>query len=204
LGYGKACYELFKIYFEGRYNEQKNIDKAMSYLKKGVELEDDVSMVVASKFYQSGEYGFEKNYAKSYECLMKASKKENPLAYYELGLLYLSGYPEYDLDKVIGYFKLAKVNGMTVSKKMLSKSYLQKISEAKYHDSSKKREKKFSEKEILFKIQAKLKKLGYYKSKVDGIYGPGTKRAIIKYQKNKQLTVTGKPSISLLKMLEKE
>lgn len=40
-------------------------------------------------------------------------------------------------------------------------------------------------------IQNKLKKLGYYTGTVDGIYGSGTRSAVIKFQKNCGLTADG-------------
>ncbi len=41
------------------------------------------------------------------------------------------------------------------------------------------------------KIQQKLKQLGYYKGSVDGIYGTGTRNAVIAFQKNCGLTADG-------------
>lgn len=41
------------------------------------------------------------------------------------------------------------------------------------------------------KIQTKLKELGYYKGKVDGIYGSQTKKAVTAFQKNCGLTQDG-------------
>lgn len=41
------------------------------------------------------------------------------------------------------------------------------------------------------KVQSKLKSLGYYTGKVDGIYGTGTQSAVKKFQKNCGITVDG-------------
>lgn len=40
-------------------------------------------------------------------------------------------------------------------------------------------------------MQTKLKSLGYYTGKVDGIYGTGTQSAVKKFQKNCGITVDG-------------
>ena len=40
-------------------------------------------------------------------------------------------------------------------------------------------------------VQTKLKSLGYYTGKVDGIYGTGTQSAVKKFQKNCGITVDG-------------
>lgn len=50
-------------------------------------------------------------------------------------------------------------------------------------------------------IQKKLKELGYYTGSVDGIYGSGTKNAVIKFQKNCGITADGIAGAKTLKYL---
>jgi len=50
-------------------------------------------------------------------------------------------------------------------------------------------------------VQAQLKKLGYYGGAVDGVVGPGTQKAIAKYQAAEGLAVTGTITPALLKSL---
>ena len=50
-------------------------------------------------------------------------------------------------------------------------------------------------------VQAQLKKLGYYGGEVDGVVGPGTQKAIAKYQAAEGLAVTGTITPALLKSL---
>ncbi len=50
-------------------------------------------------------------------------------------------------------------------------------------------------------VQAQLKKLGYYGGTVDGVVGPGTQKAIAKYQAAEGLAVTGTITPALLKSL---
>ena len=40
-------------------------------------------------------------------------------------------------------------------------------------------------------VQQKLKELGVYKGSVDGVYGAGTRNAVIKFQKSRVLTADG-------------
>lgn len=40
-------------------------------------------------------------------------------------------------------------------------------------------------------VQERLKKWGYYQAKCDGMFGPGTERSLIKFQKEHKLPVTG-------------
>ncbi len=51
------------------------------------------------------------------------------------------------------------------------------------------------------KVQERLKALGYYKAKVDGLMGPGTFWAIQRYQTDKGLPVTGSVDSALLQSL---
>ncbi len=51
------------------------------------------------------------------------------------------------------------------------------------------------------KVQQRLKKLGYYKGKVDGDYGSGTKTAVKNFQKRNGLTANGKVNSKTLAKL---
>lgn len=50
-------------------------------------------------------------------------------------------------------------------------------------------------------IQQKLKELGFYTGKVDGVYGSGTRNAVIQFQKSKGLTADGVVGNATLKAL---
>ncbi|MFN0264734.1 trypsin-like peptidase domain-containing protein [Tepidamorphus sp. 3E244] len=53
-------------------------------------------------------------------------------------------------------------------------------------------------------LQALLKEKGYYRSKIDGLYGPGTRAAIVAREKELGLVSLGMPTLSLLRDLELE
>lgn len=53
-------------------------------------------------------------------------------------------------------------------------------------------------------VQTLLKKLGLYRLKVDGVLGPGTKRAINQYERRKGLIEIGVPTRRLLLLLREE
>ena len=59
-----------------------------------------------------------------------------------------------------------------------------------------------TKKALVAKIQRELKTHGYYKMKVDGLYGPGTATAIKAYQQDNNLPRDGKPTKKLLAHLE--
>jgi len=52
--------------------------------------------------------------------------------------------------------------------------------------------------ETLMAVQRALSEGGFYRSSIDGIYGPGTRRAIEAYQEKADLEVTGLPDIQTL------
>lgn len=51
-------------------------------------------------------------------------------------------------------------------------------------------------------IQSKLEKIGFYKGKIDGIYGKQTKDAVIKFQKENKLHVDGIAGPETLSLLQ--
>jgi len=59
-----------------------------------------------------------------------------------------------------------------------------------------------NQKALVTNIQQKLKLQGYYKTKVDGLYGRGTAAAIEAYQLDNDLQIDGKPTKELLTHLE--
>jgi peptidoglycan hydrolase-like protein with peptidoglycan-binding domain len=52
--------------------------------------------------------------------------------------------------------------------------------------------------ETLEFVQSELAELGFYTSVVDGLYGPGTRRAIEGFQRDRGLEVTGLPNDGLI------
>lgn len=52
--------------------------------------------------------------------------------------------------------------------------------------------------ETLTKFQQQLSDLGFYNSSIDGLYGPGTRRALIAFQEQAGLETTGLPDAATL------
>jgi hypothetical protein len=50
--------------------------------------------------------------------------------------------------------------------------------------------------------QERLARQGYYRGEIDGIFGPETRRAIMRYQSDHGLRVTGRPDVETLRALE--
>jgi hypothetical protein len=50
--------------------------------------------------------------------------------------------------------------------------------------------------------QERLARQGYYRGEIDGVFGPETRRAIMRYQSDHGLSVTGRPDVDTLRALE--
>ena len=57
---------------------------------------------------------------------------------------------------------------------------------------------------LVRQIQKSLLEMGYYEGKVDGLYGPQTKRAIEQYEQDRGLTITGKATQELFADINRE
>ena len=58
------------------------------------------------------------------------------------------------------------------------------------------------DRELVRAIQSELQTGGYYTSGVDGLYGNGTRAAIVAYQEDNGLTADGRPTSDLLQHLQ--
>ncbi len=165
-GDGYAYYRLYEMYRYGK-GVKKDNEMADLMLQKAVSLGDDTAMVVMANRLLSNK----KNVKKAIKLLKLAAQKENKYAYSDLSLIYRYGYGvKRNLSLANEYARLAKASGLRVKTKMSSKV--------------KQGRKKVSSRYLLTKeIQAGLKKLGFYNGKIDGIYGPMTKKAIRMFQK---------------------
>jgi hypothetical protein len=58
--------------------------------------------------------------------------------------------------------------------------------------------------QVVYSIQQKLRKLGFYKYRPDGLYGPQTNAAIKRYQLSRSIAADGIPSTELVELINKE
>jgi len=179
-GDGYAYYRLFEIYNYGKTGVPKNKFLADKMIKKAVELgEYRAEYIYALKFL----YSSRPDYKKAIGLLESASRKEYPYAYLELGHVYLYGLGvKKNKVTAASYYRLANSFGLKTPNVNTRTNYKVKSNRSV----------------LVSEIQSNLKKLGFYKSRVDGISGPMTRNSISSFQKYYGYEITGKVSKEVL------
>lgn len=161
---GYATTQLFWMYATGEGVAPDRI-QAIRMLEKAVKLGDPEAKVIMARdmlldpsLHQEALF-----------MLLDAAEKENVLAYLELALLYKHGVavPK-NLAKSQEYLRLAAAHGVVINDND------SKVNMPTSHTND--------TQAITSAIQTNLKKLGFYKGKVDGITGPMTRKAISDFQ----------------------
>ena len=165
----KNAYAYYRLYVMYNYGKGVRKDKEMAdiMLQKAVDLGDDTAQVIMANRLLFGKY---KNIRKAIMLLKLSAQKENKYAYSDLAMIYRYGYgAKKDLELSREYERLAKTNGIKISKTRMTK---------------KKRRKgpSYSRKYLITQIQKGLSQLGFYRGKIDGIYGPMSRKAISMFQ----------------------
>lgn len=187
LDNGYACFRLFTMYYAGRGVAQDEA-LALAALEKAVKLENDDAQVLMGEHLLM----IPKERDRGIELLKKAAEKENVLAYMQLSLVYSYGVGvKKDLKKAQEYVRLANAHGANIS-----------LSE-KTVPNNEKTAIKFSQKDLISKIQNNLKRLGFYTGTVDGYTGPMTNKSIAAFQKTYGYPVDVQIREELLEQTEK-
>jgi len=92
-----------------------------------------------------------------------------------------------NMNKANQYYRLAKANGLDIKRSSSKKSYSP-----------------ITKKQLIRDIQSGLKRLGFYKSTVDGISGPITRKSIANFQKSYGYSVNSIVSSQTLKQINDE
>lgn len=176
-----SCFQLFAMYSFGQ-GTPKDQYKADQMLQKSVELGYPMAEVILAKkllFMKN------KNVSKALELLESAASKESAEAYEMLYKMYSLGYGvKKDIVKAGQYYRLAKANGIETKGFQSAKSA--------------------TSAQLIIQIQSGLKRLGFYKSSVDGISGPMTRKSIADFQKFYGYPVDSSVSESTLKQINNE
>jgi len=123
----------------------------------------------------------------------RAADKEHALSMYHLGFAHAVGTGvDPSVSEALRWFRLADSYGFPVDDDLLSESGIEtyvrqaKIKQAKRDVPAPAREERLLDTSIhedAVTIQSRLAELGYYKMKIDGLWGPGSKRALKGFQK---------------------
>jgi TPR repeat protein len=182
-------YGYFKLYVMNKngLGRAKNQKLAFKMLKKSANLHCPMAEVILANrlLYRKKSYTKE-----AIKLLKSAAKKEFVYAYVDLYNIYKYGIGvRKNATKANQYYRLAKANGYDFKKRKLVK---RKYSKNKFN------------KKLIIQIQKGLKKLGFYRSKVDGISGPMTRRSIASFQKYYGYDIDSKVSKKTLEQINSE
>ena len=123
-------YRIAKMFYDGKGTET-NVEKAIVYLKKAIELKNENAQYLLAKINLVSENKEEKE--ESLNWFKAAADSENERAQYYLGKLYLDkDYGIYNEDEGIRLLKMASGNNNSFAQFTLGKSLLDK--ESKYFD----------------------------------------------------------------------
>lgn len=181
-GSGYAYFQLYAMNYKGE-GRSKNSTLATKMLHKAVELQYPMAEVILAERYL---YKKPRNRQEALRLLKSAAKKEYLYAYIDLYHMYSKGIGvRKNSNKANQYYRLAKANGYDIKQSSSKKSYT-------------------SSNKLVRDIQSGLKKLGFYKSKVDGITGPMTRKSIADFQNSYGYPVNSKVSSDTLKKIKNE
>jgi hypothetical protein len=143
-----------------------------------------------------GAFGRSRDTGLAVRFLEQAAGDGDALSMLTLGYLYVAGYgPSRNLQAAAYWFDQAAGHGESIPVVWKDPEYLATIEAPPTFDATAERDQRIK------RAQAGLKALGYYKSAIDGIAGPGTDRAVKRFQKDQQIDVNGKIDLVLMRHL---
>jgi len=144
----------------------------------------------------NGDFNTPKNPHRGIHLLTRAAAQKDTFSMLTLGYFYLTGYgTDADPQKAANWYRQAAQNGEPVPAQWQDAAFLARLKPAKAYNMKKEHRARAK------RAQACLKALGYYRGAVDGIAGPGTKRAIKKFQKDQKVEITGRLDVVLMRQL---
>lgn len=183
-GSAYAYYKLYVMYLKG-YGVQKDSVQSNKMLEEAARKKyAPAQVILANRLIFTTKRNRDMN--KGLELLNSAAAQEYRYAYADLYTIYWNGIGvRKDIEKAGYYYRLAKANGLTLNR---NRSYEPKVSYSK---------------QLVYKIQTGLKKLGFYKGGVDGLTGPMTRRSIAQFQKFYGYKINSQVSKTTLEQINK-
>ena len=189
-GSGYAYFQLFAMNYNGE-GRKKDLQLATRMLHEAAKLEYPMAEVILANRYL---YQKPRNKSEALRLLESAADKEYVYAYVDLYKMYSKGIGvQKDITKAEQYYRLAKANGYEIKRSSSQKSYAPTSNKESYVPTSNKK--------LIRDIQSGLKQLGFYKSTVDGISGPITRKSIANFQKAYDYPINSKVSAQTLKQI---
>lgn len=185
-----ACYRLYTMYQYGQ-GTAKNPPEATRMLEKAAGLGDETSQVILGSRLLFGKVA---DRPRGAQLLKAAAARENRYAYEYLALAYRYGLGvEANAELALENRRLAISQGSDLGS--LTNNGIDSKAKAKAGAKAG---------ELLSSAQKELKRLGYYRGKIDGQTGPMTRDAIARFQKDHGYPVNWEISAELLTKLKKE
>jgi len=143
-----------------------------------------------------GEFGYARDTVRAVRLLEQAAGGGDSLSMLTLGYLYCSGYgAPRNPDTAAYWYRLAAENGESIPVAWKETQFLAGIKKLPKFDPKAERRQRIK------RAQTGLKTLGYYKKTIDGLAGPGTTKAVKRFQKDQQIEVNGTIDMVLMRHL---
>lgn len=195
-----AQYRLAFMYFQGDGVKRSNAD-GVRWMEMSARNGYAQAQHLTGLYYFYGRRGVKRDAQKGLDWVRQAADQGDVDAMVSMGVFYASDYGvRKDPAEAARWFGMAKAKGYDVPDDALNPQAIAKAKPGR--SSAPAKTSSAGDRELLTRIQAGLAKLGLYTSKVDGLYGKGTQRAITAFQKKYSLPVDGKPSPELLQAIE--
>lgn len=188
----RAQYLLGRMYVQGKGTapDQK---KAVKWIQKAALNGYNAANFDMGLRYLTGD-GVSGSSDKALKHFLRAAKKEHDLSMYFLGTAYTFGWGvQPDAGEALRWYRMARASGYPVHSNLLSKSgvieYMEDPSTLpdlqvnRLLNPSNHRDAKI--------IQRKLAQLGHYTMKIDGLWGKGSRAALVKFQRTNGLKANG-------------
>ncbi len=173
-----------------------NSSEGLQWLEKAAQQDHAQAARDLGVFLLNGEFDLRPDTQRATWLLERAAAGNDTFSMLTLGYLYLTGYGVTRNTQTAAYwYGLASQNGEAVPLEWQDAQLLAATKTPPPYQA------KADLQARVKRAQTGLKALGYYKSGVDGIAGPGTVAAVRKFQKDQQLEVNGRIDVALMRHL---
>jgi TPR repeat protein len=174
---------------------RRNDSEGMHWLEEAARQDHPLACRDLGIYLINGEFGRTRDSQQGAGFLERAAAQKETLAMVTLGYLYTTGYgvPR-DPEKAAAWYRQAAQYGEPLPDGLQDASLLAQAKPRPFNAAEERRAR-------VKRAQACLKVLGYYKSGVDGIAGPGTAAAVKKFQKDINVDASGSIDAVLMRQL---
>ena len=173
-----------------------NSIEGKQWLEKAAQQEHVEAARDLGLYLLQGEFGWPMDTQRGVWFLERAAAGNDCLSMMTLGYLYFTGYGvERNVQTAAYWYRQSAQHGESIPSQWQDAGSLAGVQAPPPFDA------KAELRARIKRAQAGLKSLGYYTSTVDGIAGPGTARAVKKFQKDQQVEVNGRIDVALMRQL---